>query len=288
MSSTPAPTPAPAASPTPTPASGRTTNTRQQYRGRRTPSFTPKISKIESLASSSENKNQDFSKFQKSLHHHVLTTFKNSKDLSTAILDFADPLAAIRQHTPSLTEIRTRHNLGLQGPTANETDAQKFIRESENSDRTDTAKILFNNEIKLAAERERDVVQNLTILWATIIGQCTPALQEEIQGEPDYVAKSTAFDSVWLLQTLQKITAGVNKTTNKYFSVFKAAKSFYLTQQGFNESLDDYYGRFEAAKDLVLLFDADVIKIDDLLAIEQATNPNATKESVMQNILLWP
>ena len=250
MSTTPAPTSAPAPSQNPAAGNGRATNTRQHYRGRRTTtnSFTPKISKIESLASSSENKSQDFSKFQKSLHHHVLTTFKNSKDLSTAILEFADPLVAIRQHTPSLTEIRTRHNLGLQGPTANETEAAKFTRESQNSDSTDTAKIIFSNEIKLVAERERDAVQNLTILWATIIGQCTPALQEEVQGEPDYGARSIVFDSVWLLQTLQKITAGVNKTTNKYFSVFKATKTFYSTQQGFNESLDDYYGRFEAAK----------------------------------------
>ena len=287
MSTTPAPTSAPAPSQNPAAGNGRATNTRQHYRGRRTTtnSFTPKISKIESLASSSENKSQDFSKFQKSLHHHVLTTFKNSKDLSTAILEFADPLVAIRQHTPSLTEIRIRHNLGLQGPTANETEAAKFTRESQNSDSTDTAKIIFSNEIKLVAERERDAVQNLTILWATIIGQCTPALQEEVQGEPDYGARSIVFDSVWLLQTLQKITAGVNKTTNKYFSVFKATKTFYSTQQGFNESLDDYYGRFEAAKDLVLLFDADIIKVDDLLTAEQVHNVTATRDSVMQKYL---
>ena len=218
MSNTPAP--APASTPTPAPSastSGRTSNSRQNHRGRRTTSFTPKLSKVESLASSSENKSQDFSKFQKSLHHHVLTTFKNSKDLSQAILEFADPLVAIRQHIPSLTDIRNRHNLGLQGPPAggNETEAEKFIRESENNDRTDTAKIVFSNEVKQIAERERDAIQNLTILWATIMGQCTPALQEEVQGEPDYGNKSAIFDSVWLLQTLQKITAGVNKTTNK-------------------------------------------------------------------------
>ena len=288
MSNTPAP--APASTPSQTPAAstgGRPSNPRHNYRGRRTTSsFTPKLSKIESLASSSENKSQDFSKFQKSLHHHVLTTFKNSKDLSKAILEFADPLVAIRQHIPSLTAIRTRHNLVLQGPpTGTETDTNKFIRESENNDRTDTAKIVFSNEVKLIAERERDATQNLTILWATIMGQCTPALQEEVQGEPDYGAKSTTFDSVWLLQTLQKITAGVNKTTNKYFSVFKATKNFYSTQQGFNESLDDYYGRFEAAKDLVLLFDADILNIDDLLVKEKAQDATATKDTVMQKFL---
>ena len=83
------------------------------------------------------------------------------------------------------------------------------------------AKIFFNNEVKAHTERARDLTQNLTILWATILGQCTPALQEEISGKPDYVSKAADFDSIWLLQTLQKITAGVNKTTNKYYSALR-------------------------------------------------------------------
>ena len=51
--------------------------------------FVPKIATIESLVSSSENKGQDFTKFQKSIHHHALTTFKNSKDISKAMSNFA-------------------------------------------------------------------------------------------------------------------------------------------------------------------------------------------------------
>lgn len=89
--------------------------------------------------------------------------------------------------------------------------------------------MLYSSQIKLNAERERDLIQNLTILWATIMGQCSPALQEEGKGHPDYIPESASFNSIWLLETLQKITAGVNKTTNKYFSVFKATKKFYLT-----------------------------------------------------------
>ena len=82
------------------------------------------------------------------------------------------------------------------------------------------------------AERERDLTQNLTILWATIMGQCSPALQEEISGDPDYIAKSAIFDSVWLLQTFQKITAGINKTTNRYSSAFKATQKFLSSPTG--------------------------------------------------------
>ena len=147
------------------------------------------------------------------------------------------------------------------------------------------AKIIFNNEVKPHAEHKRDLNQNLTILWATILRQYIPALQEEANGEPDYTSKSSNFDSVWLLQTLQKITAGVNKTTNKYYSVFKATKSFYSTQQNYNEGVDEFYNRFDTAKDLVGLFNADIMDITSLLTAEQIHDTTATKESVMQKYL---
>jgi len=117
------------------------------------------------------------------------------------------------------------------------------------------------------------------------MGQCTPALQEEVHGEPDYMSKSSTFDSVWLLQSLQKITAGVNKTTNKHHSAFKATKKFYGTQQSPTEGIDEFYNRFENAKDLVGQFNADVVDLTALLADEQKTNPTATKETTMQKFL---
>jgi len=93
------------------------------------------------------------------------------------------------------------------------------------------------------------------------MGRCTgtPALQEEVHGEPDYMSKSSTFDSIWLLQSLQKITAGVNKTTNKYYSAFKATKKFYSTHQNANEGIDEFYNRFENAKELVCLFKVNLI-----------------------------
>ena len=90
-------------------------------------------------------------------------------------------------------------------PSPKESGDEQFLRESDNADQKEMAKIIFNNEVKLYAERNRDLTQNLTILWATILGQCTPALQEEVNGEPDYISKSSTFDSIWLLQTIQKL-----------------------------------------------------------------------------------
>ena len=197
--------------------------------------------------------------------------------MSKAILEFIDPLFDLKKSRSTLSDIRKEHNLNLTPPPIKESDKSKFMREADNTDRKEMTKIIFNNEIKLYTERERDLTQNLTILWATIIGQCTPALQEEINGEPDYIAKSSTFDSIWLLQTLQKITAGVHKTTNKYYSVFKANKSFYATQQTYNEGVDEFYTRFDNAKDLVGLLGADIVDLKPFLISEQLTYPTATK-----------
>ena len=80
-------------------------------------------------------------------------------------------------------------------------------------------KLLYGIQLKSKSEHEEDLTQqNLTILWATIMGQCTSALQEEVHGElPDYMSKlSTFYGVVWLLQSLQKIPSGVNKTNINY------------------------------------------------------------------------
>jgi hypothetical protein len=247
--------------------------------------FVPKIPGIETLGTSTEQRGHDFAKFLKSIHHHALTTFRNSKDISKAIVEFKDPLAALKETALSLSEIRKTNSLNPTPPVEGETDTDKFIREADNADRRDEVKLLYGIQLKSLAERETDLNQNLTVLWATIMGQCTPALQEEVHGDPDYLSKSSTFDSVWLLQSLQKITAGVNKTTNKYHSAFKATKKFYSTQQSNNEGIDEFYNRFENAKDLVGLFNADIVDLSSLLAIEKIQDPQATKEATMQKYL---
>ena len=269
------PPPAPTVPRRPAPSDNRLASSR----------FVPKIATIETLGTSTEQRGHDFAKFLKSIHHHALTTFRNSKDVSKAILNFTDPFDDLRQSVLSLSQIRRNNGLNPEPPPATESDEDKFIREADNADRRDEVKLLYGIQLKSNSEREKDLTQNLTILWATIIGQCTPALQEEIHGEPDYILKSSTFDSVWLLQSLQKITAGVNKTTNKYYSAFKATKKFYCTQQSTTEGIDEFYNRFESAKDLVGLFNADIVDLTALLAIEQSADATATKETTMQKFL---
>jgi hypothetical protein len=82
--------------------------------------FVPKIPEIETLGTSTEQKGHNFAKFLKSIHHHALTTFRNSKDISKAILEFTDPFVALKETTLSLSEIRKKHDLNPTPPASSE------------------------------------------------------------------------------------------------------------------------------------------------------------------------
>ena len=206
--------------------------------------------------------------------------------MSKCILEFIEPIAKIESEMKTLSDIRRSKNIyALIPPKSGETPEEKMNREQDNDDRKDMVKTIYNQHVKTITERTQVCEQNMTVLWSDIIGNCSPSLQEEISGDPLYTSKSSSFDSVWLLQTLQKITAGANKTTNKYYSIFKSLKSFYNTQQGFNEPLDSYYQRFESARDLVELFDGSIADMSTMLAQEQAITPNTTDNDVMQKFL---
>ena len=114
--------------------------------------FTPKLSEVESLATTKENRGQDFAKFTKSLHHYVLTNFKRSKDLSKAITDFQDPYDLIKQSTKNLTTIQKEHSLELTASPKGESKEEKEIRDMENYDNLEMAKTLYSSYVKEQSE----------------------------------------------------------------------------------------------------------------------------------------
>ena len=99
-------------------------------------------------------------------------------------------------------------------PKSGESKEDKFIRESDNADKRMMLQTVYMQHVKSTAERIQQCEQNLTILWNDIMGQCSPALQEELHRDPEYITKLSTYDAIWLLQTLQRFTAGANKTTN--------------------------------------------------------------------------
>jgi len=144
--------------PTAPPAGRRQSN---QQSNRSASQFVPKIPGIETLGTITEQRGHDFAKFIKSIHHHALTTFRHSKDISSAILDFKDPLADLRMNMLSLSQIKTQNNLNPTPPTANESDSDAYLREAENADRRDEVKLLYGVSTQiLCRTRERSISES--------------------------------------------------------------------------------------------------------------------------------
>ena len=98
---------------------------------------------IKTLGTSTEQRGQNFPKFLKSIHHHALMTFNNSKDISKWILNFTDPHAELRKTTLSFSEIRKNNKLNPLPPPVEESESDQFVREAENTDRRDEVKLLY-------------------------------------------------------------------------------------------------------------------------------------------------
>jgi hypothetical protein len=124
----------------PTPATSSSAPRRSTNDSSPSSRFLPKIADLETLGSSTEQRGHNFPKFLKSIHHHAITNFKNSKDISKVILEFTDPYAEeLNKSKLSLIQIRRKGNLDLV-PTAAEEDADaKFVREADNTDRKEEA-----------------------------------------------------------------------------------------------------------------------------------------------------
>ena len=110
----------------PTPATSSLASRRSTSDSSSSSRCLPKIADLETLGSSTEQRGHNFPKFLKSIHHHAITNFKNSKDISKAILEFTDPYAELNKSKLSLIQIRKKGNLDLIPPATDETDADKF------------------------------------------------------------------------------------------------------------------------------------------------------------------
>jgi hypothetical protein len=89
--------------------------------------------------------------------------------------------------------------------------------------------------------------QNKAKTYCIIWGQCSSAPQFKLMGKTEYLPMSTSFNCVWLLQTLNLLSAGVDKNYNVYVSTFHPMETFYNMRQLPTETMEMYHGCFESA-----------------------------------------
>jgi hypothetical protein len=229
--------------------SNSNSNSNDRNRGTK---FAGTIENIETLSTKAERKGKEnFASFNKSLHQHVITTFKNPQDIAVAVTEFEDPMKKLNNLVPTLAKVMEDLGYELENSISGESQDETTAREDRNADKKEIANDLKKAEIRIFAERRKMVKGNLTSLWGVILGQCTPSLKEEVRAMEGYEDRAAAYDSIWFLQTLQKVTAGVTNTSNSYYSLFHSLKDLYMIRQKEHESVDDYFRRFESAIELV-------------------------------------
>ena len=163
--------------------SGNGTSTRNSRRNRgrsrasnyQQSTFKGAIAGVDTLATKAEKRGIEFASFLKSLHLHVITTFKNPKDIAVAVTDFKDPLMDMARDLPTVAKTKASLGVTTEPPVAGESDVDEAAREERNAEAMEPVKDLQRAEMKIFAERRRSASSNLTALWGVIMGQCTPA-----------------------------------------------------------------------------------------------------------------
>ena len=169
-------------------------------------------------------------------------------------------------------------------------DTLKRIDKEEPKDLTDVeaksaVKVLLKtDEVKKFGNRREQAKDNLVKIFGLIWGQCSTGLQTSLKGESGYEDAVDDHDVVWLLDTAQKVVAGVDMKANKLFVEQEALITFVTMRQGATEPTDGFINRvkhnaqtlrlaggqrhlYEQAKGTTLSKSEIEVKIDEYLAM---------------------
>ena len=83
-------------------------------------------------------------------------------------------------------------------------------------------------------------------IYVLIWGNCSPSLQSEMEGDPDYITHAPTYDFLWLSRKIKMCTSRMYHTSNGYYSsVMYTSNLFYQIQERYKPT-EAYYRRFEA------------------------------------------
>lgn len=101
-------------------------------------------------------------------------------------------------------------------------------------------------KIRRYLECEDTLKGTIVKFYGLIIGQCTLALHSMIRGNKDFESNSKAFNALWFLKMIKKITVGMDTKANPYLMFHDQLITFMMTRQGMTKSHDEYLNQFNA------------------------------------------
>ena len=141
---------------------------------------------------------------------YVLRELKNTADVVSVVRDMVVPNDDFaKKHMPKdLTDKQKR------------SDAQIQIQQQ---------------RIKLYANREAEVTNNMNKIYGIVKTQCSYSLKIVLEQEKEFDEKNKDQDIVWLLERLKEITSCLDMKSNKTCNLFDAALAFLTMRQGEKE-----------------------------------------------------
>ena len=92
--------------------------------------------------------------------------------------------------------------------------------------------MIQTEEIKQSVKKRSTLRQNIIKIYGLIWGQCSPALQSELEVDPEYITKSPTYNCLWLFTKFKMCTSGIDPTSNGYYSKVMAVRTIFCLIQG--------------------------------------------------------
>ena len=217
--SAPTPDPAPSSGDTGQHNQGQRRNNNRGRDNRRRPVFKGMIDELKSnvfvCPQEDPEKTQDYRKVMEAVEAYVYRELVDADDMICA-LEGKPPEKLI---TPAFLDM-------------------KSLNEGE--------KIMRTEEIKERTKRQRSINLNLKKAYNILWSQCTPAMQSEIQGDPDYDTNSDASDCVWLVNKIKSVMMAFVEGESKYVSMMEAKMNLQI-----GKSNDAYYKDFTLRAEII-------------------------------------
>ena len=130
----------------------------------------------------------------------------------------------------------------------------------------------FEMKLKQYFSRLETLEENQKKLFTLVLGQCTQALQQALEGHDEYMEKEREFDSLWLLIEVKKLTSGVEeRNVSPYLAVYRLLRQFFNFRQGEHESNDGFLKRFLELNSSLKQAEVNATDQDHLAKIEADT-----------------
>ena len=132
----------------------------------------------------------------------------------------------------------------------------------------------YRHELSVLAKKKDTYQTQKEQVFVIILGQCSPAMKNKVEADPEYVELERNDDVVGLLKMLKAFAFSTGGVQHPFWTLQAVLKRFAATNQGTNESVANYYRRFVSVTEVL---EAQWVKFYPMELLEENTNEGREK-----------